>query len=178
MSETLIETPRLLMRNFTPQDAAAVFQFNSNSQVTRFTGDAGKVQSVEDAEHVIRNTWMAEREQFGYSRMAMIHKQDGKVIGFAGLKFLPEEDMPDLGYRMLPDYWGQGFGYEAAKACLDFAFKDLALPQVMALAMVDNHGSNRILQKLKFNELGQQSYHGEEVYRYEMNAQEYRARHG
>lgn len=143
----LIETPRLLMREFALSDAQAVYEFSSDPEVCRWTGDE-LICTLADAENIIRNTWLAEYKKYGYARYALIHKADDKVIGFSGIKFEPSLNAPDIGYRMLPQYWGKGLGLEAAQATLDYAYKVLKLEKVVAEAVVENVASNRILQKI------------------------------
>ncbi|WP_238786871.1 GNAT family N-acetyltransferase [Ferrimonas lipolytica] len=147
----LIETERLGMRRFTSADLQDVLAFSSDEDVTRYTGDAGTIASLEDAERVLNDIWLAEYEQYGYARYALIHKGDNKLIGFCGWKFIAEEGKADLGYRMLPAYWGQGLGYEAAVAAMHYGQKILGLKQVFAEAVAENTGSTRIIEKLGFN---------------------------
>ncbi len=158
-NKTLIETPRLIMREFTLDDLEAVFEFSSDDEVTRLTGDMGMVKTRDDARNVISNIWLAEYKKYGYGRYALVHKSDNGVIGFCGLKFVPEGNLkltvgrPDIGYRMLKDYWGQGLGYEAAKAALEYGRNELDLSNIFGDAVVENTASNKILEKigLKFD---------------------------
>lgn len=53
----------------------------------------------------------------------------------------------DLGYRFQPQFWGQGYGYEAAQAWLDYGFQTLRLPRICAYADAEGAGSRRILEK-------------------------------
>ena len=168
MKGYLYESPRLAMRPFDISDAEAVFAFNSNSLVTQFTGDAGRVYDLNSARDVIKNVWQKDYQTYGYGRYALVNKADGKVIGFTGLKYLEEEGAPDLGYRMLPQYWGKGLGLEAAQASLHDGFERLGLRRIIAMATIDNVGSNRILTKLGFKNLRQGLYQRHQVYRYEM----------
>lgn len=148
MPKILIDTPRLQMREFTLDDAEAVVEFNANEEVTRYTGDAGMVKTLEDAKGVITDVWLAEYKKYGYARYALIHKGDNKIIGFCGVKFLEEEGLPDVGYRMLPEYWGQGLGTEAVQATMDYARDTLGLTKIIAEAVVENTASNHILKKV------------------------------
>lgn len=154
----LIETPRLYMRKFTIDDLDAVFEFSSDNEVTKLTGEHC-ITSKEQAKKIITDIWLTEYDKYGYGRYALVHKADNKVIGFCGFKFMPsgefgvEQSAPDIGYRMLKQYWGQGFGFEAAKAAMDYGINDLKLSNIFADAMVENIASNKILEKigLKFD---------------------------
>lgn len=144
----LFETQRTYVRPFTPGDVAAVLKLNSNAEVTLYTGDANEVQTPEDARAVIREVWLKEYAAYGYGRWAVVHKKDNQVIGFAGFKFLPEVGMPDIGYRLLPQYWGQGLATEVVLACAQYGRNTLGIKEYFGDVMADNHASVRLLQKL------------------------------
>jgi RimJ/RimL family protein N-acetyltransferase len=149
----LIETQRLQMREFTLEDIDEVYAFTSHADVSRYTGDAGRVKSRDDAAAIIKDIWMADYAQYGYGRYALIHKADKKVIGFCGVKFDQTSNGTDLGYRLLPEYWGQGLAFEAATAMMDYAQKALGLTRILADAVDENLASNKILVKLGFNKV-------------------------
>ena len=154
----LIETPRLIMRHFTLDDANDVLQFNSNERVTRYTGDAGFCDTLEASTKVIKKLWLKEYETYGYARYALIHKEHNKLIGFCGIKYETQIERPDIGYRMLPEYWGQGLGFEAAQATLEHATNDLGLTYLIGEVDENNDASHRILNKLGFNEIKRYQY--------------------
>lgn len=161
----LIDTPRLQMREFTLDDAEAVLAF-SIPEVTRYTGDEGTVQTLDDARRIIREIWLREYQENGYARYALVHKADNRVIGFCGLKFEPHLGGPDLGYRMLPEYWGQGLGLEAAKAALEYGQQVLKLDPIYAEVVEENHASRRIIEKLGMVWQTQYEEDGEQIHRY------------
>ena len=163
----LIDTERLQMREFTLDDADAVFEFSTNTDVTRFTGDDGTVNTKKDAENLIRDIWLAEYEKYGYARYALIHKGDRKVIGFCGVKFIPEFDLPDIGYRMLPEYWGRGLGTEAVRAALDYARSVLGLKRIVGEVAEQNTASNKLLLKVGLRHVDTYEKYGFTVNRYE-----------
>ena len=146
----LIETNRLQMREFTLEDVDAVYEFSTCSDVTQFTGDADVIKSKADAENIIRKVWLAEYKRYGYARYALVHKDDKKVIGFCGVKYEPELGCPDIGYRMLPKYWGQGLGTEAVGAVLTYAREVLGLKKIIGEVVKENVASNKLLLKLGF----------------------------
>ena len=88
------------------------------------------------------------------------------MIGFCGIKYLPELGWPDIGYRMLPAYWGKGLGMEAAKAMLDYARTHLNQNKIYGDAVVENIASNKIIQKLGFQFVEQYKHEEFTVNRY------------
>ena len=163
----LVETPRLIMREFCLKDIDEVYEFSIDPEVTRYTGDAGAVKTREDAKKIITDIWQLEYRKYGYARYALIHKKDEKIIGFCGMKYEPEIKGPDIGYRMLPKYWGKGLGTEAAKAILEYAKDVLKLNRIIGDAVIENVGSNRILQNLGFELIGNYEFEEFKVNRYE-----------
>ncbi|WP_035387500.1 GNAT family N-acetyltransferase [Ferrimonas senticii] len=159
-SNHLIVTPRLAMRRFTLDDAEAVLGFSGNTQVTRYTGDAGMVKTLEDAKRIIETIWLAEYAEHGYARYALLDKARDRVIGFCGWKFEQEVNLPDLGYRLLPQYWGQGLGMEAASAAMVYGRDTLGFSEVSAELVPENLGSKRIIERLGFTLTDQYHYRG------------------
>ena len=138
------ETQRLTHRAFTVGDADAAFALNSNPAVMRFTGEP-LLASVEAAKRFIAE--YPDFDRVGYGRWACILKETQSIIGFCGLKYLPEFDVVDVGFRFLPHYWGRGLATEACAASLDFGFRTLGLDQIVAFVMPDNIASVRVLEK-------------------------------
>jgi RimJ/RimL family protein N-acetyltransferase len=78
-------------------------------------------------------------------------KETAEVIGWAGLKFIKHlngfDNNYDLGYRFKKAHWGKGYGYESAKAWIDFGFNEMKLERISAYVDVENTASVRILEK-------------------------------
>ncbi|WP_199611057.1 GNAT family N-acetyltransferase [Flocculibacter collagenilyticus] len=143
-----LETQRTYIREFCLEDAEAVLAFNGNEQVTQYTGDAGMVKTLTDAKNIIANIWLREYKEYGYGRWAVVEKSSNKVIGFCGLKYLPDVGAPDIGYRFLPECWGKGYATETATACIEYCKTHLGVKKIIGDVMEDNIASVKILQKL------------------------------
>ncbi|MDN3652510.1 GNAT family N-acetyltransferase [Thalassotalea ponticola] len=164
----LIDTERLQMRHFHADDTAAVYAFSSDPDVTRYTGDAGMVTSLADARGIIDDIWLREYQQYGYGRYALVHKADDKVIGFCGFKYDPQQQLTDLGYRILPAYWQQGLASEAVAAVLNYGRDQLKLTTVVADAAIDNTGSNKVLLNHGFQWVKRHTLYGFEMNHYQI----------
>lgn len=79
-------------------------------------------------------------------------KSTGEFIGFIGLHVHPPEfdmaDAPEIGWRLLPQYWNQGYASEAAKALLKYAFRTLRLEKVISFTACINTPSERVMQNI------------------------------
>ncbi len=138
------ETERLTHRAMTPDDAQALFAFGGNAEVMRMTGEP-PLESVEAARKAIES--YADFDQVGYGRWACVLKSTGQIIGFNGLKYLADLDLVDVGYRFLPQYWGQGIATEASRASIQFGFKTLNLDAIYGFVLPGNAASIRVLEK-------------------------------
>lgn len=141
-----LTTDRLLLRPLTLEDAGALNRLNADPQVMRYIGPLQ--DSVEKTRRYLMDGPMADYHKYGFGRHAMLHRASGEFIGFCGLKYLPELDEVDVGYRLLPAYWGQGLVTEAARETMRFGREDLGLKRIIGLAMPDNQASIRVLEKL------------------------------
>jgi RimJ/RimL family protein N-acetyltransferase len=145
-----IETPRLYLREMSPADAEQAFLLNSDPDVLKYTGDE-PFASVEAA-----RTFLEAYDQFrlyGMGRWAVVRKSDEVFLGWCGLKFHPNENEIDLGYRFFKNFWGQGYATEAAKACLDWAFKVKHVSMVIGNAQQENTASCVVLKKMGMREV-------------------------
>ena len=106
-------TERLFHRAMQPEDAEAFFVLNSNPEVLRHTGEP-PLHSVAEARERIEA--YEDFDTIGYGRWGSFLAETGAMIGFCGLKYLPEMDEVDIGYRFLPEYWGRGLATEAGTA--------------------------------------------------------------
>ncbi|MBD79745.1 MAG: GNAT family N-acetyltransferase [Crocinitomicaceae bacterium] len=144
-----IETERLLIRPFEKRDIQASYEMNLDAEVSRYTGDGGVVSLEEIEKRIVENVF-GNYNKYGFGRLAVEIKGENKFIGFTGLKYLPDMDEVDLGYRFMREYWGQGIATESAVASINFGFKTLELDRIIGLALPQNKPSVRILEKLFF----------------------------
>lgn len=140
-----LETPRLHLRQFLPEDALVFFLLNADDEVIRYTGDR-PFRSVAESLALIEG--YRQYEDFGLGRLVMVEKSTGEVIGWCGLKYLAEEAEVDIGYRIFKRYWNQGFTTEAAKVCLKYGFEEKQLNSIIGRANASNYGSIRVFDKL------------------------------
>jgi len=144
---TIIETQRMILRRFVVEDYMAVYEYDSNPEVQKYTGDE-LVSTPERAKEIIETISFKDYELYGYGRFAAVYKPDNRVIGFAGLKYLPEINETDIGYRFLPEYWGKGIATEVSKPLIKYGFEQLLLDKIVGVAMPDNRASWHVLEKI------------------------------
>jgi RimJ/RimL family protein N-acetyltransferase len=153
----VIETERLILREFRETDLEDFFEMDSNPEVHKYLGN-NPVKTVEQTREVIVNI----RKQYienGIGRWAAIEKSSGNFIGWSGLKFIREYEnnhinFYDVGYRLSPEYWGKGYATESAKAAIEYGFTKINMNEIIGSANIENKASRRALEKcgLKFIE--------------------------
>ena len=162
MEPVKLESERLLIRPFKIGDEQAMFELNSNPLVQKYTGDT-LVTTKKQAEEILHNIVLKDYQIYGYGRFAVIYKFDQKLIGFTGIKYLPEVNgESDLGYRFLPEYWGKGIATESSKMALEYGFKSLQLEKILGFTELKNKASTRVLEKVGFKINKIDFYPGEE----------------
>lgn len=142
----ILETPRLILRELTPEDYQDFFDLNNDPEVVRYVGD-GAFASLNAAKKFLEN--YDQYEKYGMGRWAVILKPDNEFTGWCGLKFQPElseSGEVDLGYRFFRKYWGQKIATESAKASVAFGFNTLGLKRIVGRVMSGNNASVKVLE--------------------------------
>lgn len=143
----ILETKRLQLRRLTPEDAPFILELLNDPLFLRFIGDKG-VRTVDGARDYIVNGPMASYAQHGFGLFHVSLKHDGTPIGMCGL--LKREVLADVdvGFAYLPQYSGQGYATEAARATIDYGRTVLGLKRIVAITAPDNEGSQNVLRKI------------------------------
>jgi ribosomal-protein-alanine N-acetyltransferase len=140
-----LETPRLLLRPFRPEDAVIVHAIYSDPEVMRYVA-TGPMADLAVTERLLED-YAAHQERHGYSFWAVFERSSGALIGDSGLYRTPAGEV-ELGYTLGRAWWGRGYATEAAGRWLSVAFDEFGLPEVTALAEPANVASVHVLDKL------------------------------
>ncbi len=148
-----IDTPRCTIRAWQPtQDRAGLM---------RMTGDAEMMRYITGGE-----TWDDARVDGLFARQAgslaahgvcigpLCRKDDGEIVGIAGVQPLDRLDGFDVGWWIWRDYWNQGLATEAAVASCADAFVRVQLRRLYACIDPDNHASQAVARKLGMRSIG------------------------
>ena len=166
MIRTELETERLRLRLFTHDDLQIMFRLNTDPDVIKYADTPAK--DMEEVRQRLEQGPLSDYEKYGYGRFAVELKESGDVIGFCGIKYLPEIDLPEVGFRYLKEYWGKGIGTEAAKVCVEFARDDLKIEKLVALIIPGNIASIRVAEKLGMTKGPLIHIYDEDALQYEM----------
>ena len=167
--KVILETDRLLLREYVEDDAEAFFKLNSDPEVLRFVPDKALL-NVEQARQILIDHPIADYRKYGFGRGACILKSTGEQIGFAGLKYLEELGEVDVAFRLMRSHWGLGLATEAALASVRFGFADLDLKRIIGLVMPENIASVRVLEKTGLRYADSVSFWGQQFSKYIIDA--------
>jgi len=145
----ILETPRLIIRNWEDRDRVLFHTINSDEDVMHFFPFRHDRQQSDELFTRLRT--MISKTGLGF--YALEEKTSGECIGFAGLaRTNLEPHLPDgtveIGWRLARPFWGKGFVTEAAKALLDYAFGSLGLSEVVSFAVHNNDRSTNVMQRI------------------------------
>lgn len=146
----ITQTNRLLLRQFTHKDAPFILKLLNTPGWLQYIGDSN-VKSVEDAENYINNILIKGYATNGFGFWLVGLKDNATAVGMCGLVKREGLDNVDIGFAMLPDYYGKGYAYEAAFATLQYAENFLKLNDIVAICNADNVASGKLLEKLGFS---------------------------
>jgi ribosomal-protein-alanine N-acetyltransferase len=158
-----IETSRLILRPWTLQDADPLFQILQEADILEYFPPTSF--TLEKTQRYILHQLKHWQDQ-GYGHWAVTLKEEGRLIGWAGLEWLPETEENEVAYLLSRQVWGCGYATEAAQASLKYGFETAGLTSIIGLVHPDNIGSILVLQKCGLKLVDRKVYWGLEMYRY------------
>ena len=149
-----LETFRLLMREFVESDWPAVLAYQRDPRYLRYYPWHDRTEADARA-FVNRFLQWQEEEPRRLFQLALVLKSDNTLIGNCGIRRKSGNDWEaDLGYELSPQHWGNGYATEAARALVDFGFRELDLSRISSWCIADNTPSARVLERLGFRQEG------------------------
>lgn len=143
----ILETERLILREFILADAPLVLELVNDPAWLQFIGDRG-VRTLTDARTYLHDGPMSSYKQFGFGLYLVQLKAGDAPLGMCGLIKRPSLSDVDIGFAFLPQFRGHGYAFEAATAVLNFAETELELERIVAITAVANARSIKLLEKL------------------------------
>lgn len=153
VTDIYIETPRLILRPWTMDDLADLYEYASVPGVGEM---AGWVHHKDMAESETILKMFMERKK----TLALVLKENGKAIGSLGIENVKAEpEIPEkllgreLGYVLSKAYWGRGLMPEAVTAVMEYCFTVLHYDYLTCAHFVRNDQSRRVIEKSGFHYL-------------------------
>lgn len=145
--KNILETERLLLREFSTEDASFIIELLNSPGWLKYIGDRN-VKTLEQASEYLLNGPIKSYAVNGYGLWLVEKKDDQAKIGMCGIIRRETLKDPDIGFAFLPEFSGKGYAYEIAKACLDHAKNTLGIKTISAITVPYNESSIRLLEKL------------------------------
>ena len=142
---TVLETPRVVLRHYTLDDVDALSEVICDHENMRFFPN--RFERKDAVEWIEKN--LRRYAEDGVGGWALILKQGGVFGGHCGLAYREIGGARELevGYTLARHCQGRGIATEAARACMDYAFTQLAVEQVISLIRPDNLPSRRVAER-------------------------------
>lgn len=144
-----LETPRLVLREFTEDDLPLLIELDSDPEVMRHLAPGQPVDVARLRDFVLPLFLDFHRRTPDYGFWAAHERATDEFVGWFHLR--PHKTMVppviELGYRLRRSAWGRGYATEASCALLDRGFGQLGLDRVVATTMAANAGSRAVMEK-------------------------------
>jgi ribosomal-protein-alanine N-acetyltransferase len=151
-----LQTARTSIRPLVPQDLDKLHRLCASPEAMKFIPPHFAPETIKQTKDRL-NHYIEHHDEYGIS-FGYVSDKQGKFMGRAGFYFIPEVNLYEIGYSLLPEYWGQGYATELAAALLDYAFNTLSLDTVCARTIHGNDSSEKVLHKTGFIFLGERMF--------------------
>lgn len=146
--EYVIKTSRLGLRRWKESDLVPFAELNMNPTVMKFMP---KILTDEESNSMVERI-NAHFDKHGFGLWAVELLESKEFIGFIGFSIprFEAEFTPcfEIGWRLSDEFWGKGYAPEGAKACLDYAFSNLGMTEIVSFTSVLNKPSIRVMEKI------------------------------
>jgi RimJ/RimL family protein N-acetyltransferase len=141
----------------------------TDPEVMRYMGD--RPLTTEAVENGIRAT-IARYERHGYGFWALVRRESGEILGHCGAQVWDGTTDVELGWLLGRRHWGKGYATEAATAVRDWAFANLGVPRLVAVADPGNARSLAVMERIGMTRVGPADYKGYDVVLYSVRRPE------
>lgn len=149
MGDTVLETPRLVLRRIRADDLASHLALLNTPAVMQYLGGVQPRDVIAAKHEASRASFAVE----GFGFMIMEERATGELVGHCGLRrvahpLAPNPTDHEIGWLVREDRWRMGYAHEAMRAVIDWGFAVHRAPQIVALTCEANIGSWRLMEKL------------------------------
>ena len=142
-----LETERLTMCPMSVEDAEFILELYNSPKFIEFIGDRN-IKTTEDAANYITQKFLPQYEKLGFGNYLIVRKTDNKKIGSVGIFEREGLDVHDIGFSFLPEFEGNGYGFESASKLLSTAVEEFSLKKISAITTKTNFSSQKLIEKL------------------------------
>jgi len=159
-TKPFLATERLSLREFGPKDVEHLYRLDRDPRVMRYIGNGSVATRASVAATLLRATkYYAKFPGLG----VWPAEADGAFVGWFCLKYVPATVEVEVGYRLMPRAWGNGYATEGARAVVRYGLDVLGLYRIIGLTHPDNAASQRVLQKSGLRDAGWGRYYDRDL---------------
>ena len=145
--QIVFETERLLVSHFSGADADKFFLLNGNAEVMRYIRP---VKNREETDLFLAEVIQYSKNNPAFGRMAVFEKQSKTFVGSFAIIPLENSEQMQIGYALLPLFWGKGFATELVKTGVEYIFTQTNLVEIFAVTESLNIDSQKVILKNGF----------------------------
>lgn len=160
----IAETERCIIRETTVEDVDAFYHIYAEPSITRYMDRL--YEDPEEEKEYIRQYIEKVYGFYGYGLWTVLDKEDGRVIGRAGVSWREGFDIPEIGFVIAVPFQHKGYAYEVCRAVLECSSRELGFTGVQALVKRGNEASASLCRRLGFTRQGTVEDRGEEYEQY------------
>jgi RimJ/RimL family protein N-acetyltransferase len=172
-----LETLRLELREFTPDDIGDLVRLDSDPRVLKYI-NGGKPMPRAEVDAAMRRVtrYYALYPGLGVWRASL--RESGKFIGWYCLKYCPPTADVEVGYRLLHAHWGRGYATEGARAAMEWGFGEIGFDDLVSLIDPANQPSIAVATRLGESLRGETEIMGHHVQVYGITRTDWAAQLG
>lgn len=164
---TVCETDRLIIREQTVNDIDDLYDIYEDPEILKYT--EGLYEDRDEEIEYMKEYIDKQYRFFEYGVWALVNKEDGKLIGRAGISNREGYDIPEIGFVIGKEYRRKGYAKEALSVILTYASKELMMTKMQAFTLPNNKASIELLKTLGFEKSGEDVISGKVHDRYYVN---------
>ncbi len=146
MNEKII-TNRLMFRELSMKDIDEYYKLEKDPLVRKYIPNM-RNSTYNECRESLKKYIDKYNDGTGIDTWAVALRENRKFIGITGYRYLEELDKVEIGIRLMPDYWGNGYATETGRALIQYAFKRLGLKEIIAMAVPENEKSMKSLENI------------------------------
>ncbi len=158
-----IESERLIIRNFDPDDIDLIFEINNHPECIEFNG--WNSMSIENCKDVL-DKWITGYNKHSSYGVFCVETKLRQSIGMAFIMKYDELNDYEIGFRLKRNVWGQGYATEITKLFIEYSKKNLTINSLCAEVDSRNYKSLNVFRKLGFHEYPHPSGEGGKLFKY------------
>lgn len=144
----VIHTKRLFMRKPLIEDVEQFYSILKEEVVGKWLAKSRGMSKGEAKDYIIQ--LISHWEQYDFGVWLLVNRNTGELLGHCGLRKIDETGEIEIMYLLDPEYWGNGYASEAAKASIQYAKEMMNVKRIIARVKVENENSKKLLRNLGF----------------------------